>query len=248
MENREIRVWDLRIHPYTATEFLELIHVAVDSEEKLLITGINAHAVNMIQDDSEFRALVNRSSLINIDGVSVLWALRFLGFKPPERVSCPDLFDKMAKFSNQNRLKVYLLGSTEGTVKKAAHSLRKKYPEMMITGARSGYFQEADIPGIIEEINRDNPQFLFLGMPSPKKESFAVHNLSGLNVNVILGVGGLFDILAGNIRRAPVWVQKIGMEWFFRMVQEPGKYWKRYLFGNVKFIFLVLRTRIIKQF
>ena len=146
---------------------------------------------------------------------------------------------------NNKGYKIYLLGAKEEVVSKLVRSYITKFGEELIAGYRNGYFSDENEDDIIKDIIDTGTQILFVGISSPKKEQFLHRNKAKLSaVNFIMGVGGSFDVLSGNVKRAPKWVQKIGMEWSFRLIQEPKRMWKRYLIGNSKFIALVLKEKL----
>src|SRR5690606_18600859 len=138
------------------------------------------------------------------------------------------------KMAQKENFKVYFLGAKEEIVKTLVDLYSEKYGENIISGYRNGYFNNQNEPEIVNIIAQSNPQILFVAMPSPKKENFLYkYRKDFSDINFIMGVGGSFDVLAGKVSRAPVWLQKMGMEWFYRLIQEPKKMWKRYLIGNL---------------
>jgi N-acetylglucosaminyldiphosphoundecaprenol N-acetyl-beta-D-mannosaminyltransferase len=133
-------------------------------------------------------------------------------------------------------LKVFFLGAKEEVVQKLVRWCESRYPGLIVAGYRNGYFKESDYPEVINQVRRSGADMLFVGMPTPFKEVWCKQNREALGVPVIMGVGGSFDVLAGFIRRAPLWMQNAGLEWFWRLLMEPRKMWKRYLVTNSIFI------------
>ena len=176
--------------------------------------------------------------------MSVVWALRLLGFNVPERVACPDLAEDLMKMAEKEGYSVFFFGAQQESVTICVRKIMESYPGLKVSGFRNGFFKADDEHQIIKMINAVNTDILFLGLPSPKKELFVEKYKNLLNVKYILGVGGYFDIVSGITKRAPHWMQKIGMEWFYRFLQEPMRMWRRYLIGNFKFIWLVAKKRI----
>jgi N-acetylglucosaminyldiphosphoundecaprenol N-acetyl-beta-D-mannosaminyltransferase len=242
---QEVEIFGIKINTLKKTEFLPLIKSGIENGHQIVQSGVNASSVVEISDNETLRAAIHNSDLVNIDGMSLVWALRFLGYKVPERVACPDLAEDILFMAEQNSYSVYLLGAREESLLLAEKKLLAKYPELRIVGRRNGYFNSDDEKEIIDAINMVNPDMVFLGMTSPKKELFVEKYRNILNVKYFLGVGGFFDILSGYTRRAPLWVQNIGMEWFYRFLQEPTRMWRRYLIGNIRFILIVLRIKLI---
>lgn len=231
----------------TAQQTLELIKNAIFSKQQIHHTVINANKVVLIQKDSELRNSVNSADIINIDGAGVLWGAKILGKPVKERVTGIDLMEDVLAMAHQENFKVYFLGAKEETVKALVSNYSETYGENIISGYRNGYFNDKDEPEIVNRIIQSHPQILFVAMPSPKKENFLYKYRKDLSeINFIMGVGGSFDVLAGKVRRAPIWLQKIGMEWFYRFIQEPRKMWRRYLVGNLSFIYLILKSKMKK--
>jgi len=240
----EINAFKIKIHPLRKDEFIRYIENSISNGNKLIQSGVNAASMVELKNNSALVDAYNNSDLINIDGMSMVWALRFLGFTVPERVACPDLASGIMDLAQKNSLRLYMFGAEENNLKAAVENVRKMYPKLMVAGFRNGFFNQDDEEQIVKMINSAQSDILFLGMPSPRKEFFVEKYKDQLNVKYILGVGGFFDILSGSIKRAPLWMQNIGMEWFYRLIREPQRMWRRYLIGNVKFIKLVLLEKL----
>ena len=241
---QEIRLFKIKIHPLSKSDFLNFIQKNLKEGNQIIQHGINAASINEFFYNEELTKAYNNSDLINIDGMSVVWALRFLSFNVPERVACPDLADDILKIAEKNNYGVFLFGAKEDSLTLCIQKIAESYPELRLLGYRNGYYKTFEEPQIVDMINRSNPDILFLGMPSPKKELFVEKYKDRLNAKYILGVGGYFDILSGITKRAPNWIQNIGMEWFYRFAQEPRRMWRRYLIGNLKFILLVIKEKL----
>ena len=242
-----IEAFSLNICPLPLSELIEYLDISLINHQKpVVISGVNAYAIVQSAKDKIYRDYLLDSTIVNIDGISVVMALRFLGHKVKERVSCPDLFHELVSLAQKRNYSIYLVGSKPGIVSSAVRNLQERYPELKIAGFDSGYYDAEGENKIIADIVLKKPEMLFLGMPSPRKEAFAFKCAEQYSIPLILGIGGLIDIEAGVIKRAPLWCQKIGMEWFFRFAQEPKRMWRRYLIGNLEFIWLVLRERFKK--
>lgn len=247
MNIEEIHAFKIKIHPLRSLDFLRIIDDAIKNNRQIVQSGINAASILELKNNLDLAEAYNNSDLINIDGMSVVWALRFLGYKVPERVACPDLALKVIDMAERNNYSIFLFGAKEANLKAAVQNLKISYSNLNIAGYINGYFQQKDELAIVQYINNSNSDILFLGMPSPQKEFFVEKYKYQLKTKYILGTGGFFDILAGSLKRAPVWMQKIGMEWFFRFIQEPRRMWYRYFNGNIKFIWLVLCEKLKNQ-
>jgi len=225
-------------------EAMALVKKAIDNKSQIHHTVINAAKVVALQKDLQLRKSVNESDLINLDGQAVVWAAKFLNKPAKERVSGIDLMVNLVEMASNHNYKVYLLGAKEEVVSKLSQIYTEKYGENLIAGYRNGYFSNEDEHLVINDIVATKPDMLFVAISSPKKENFLYKYRNKLeNVSFIMGVGGSFDVLAGYTKRAPLWMQNLGFEWFYRLIQEPKRMWKRYLIGNPKFIFLVLKEK-----
>lgn len=207
---------------------------------------INASKVMLMEKDRKLNDIVNSCPIINADGASIVLAAKFLGVPVKERVTGIDLFLNLVKIASEQQYKVYLLGATDQVVKSVKEKLSKAYPNLQIVGYDNGYFNKENENDIIERIRNSGADMLFVAFSSPKKEYWLYDNISFLNVPFVMGVGGSFDVVAGKTKRAPVWMQKSGLEWFYRFIQEPKRMWKRYLVGNFKFLFVVLKYKFKK--
>jgi N-acetylglucosaminyldiphosphoundecaprenol N-acetyl-beta-D-mannosaminyltransferase len=240
---REIEVLNIKVHPLSKSEFLSLIMSNLENGCQIVQNGVNSASIKALVNNEELRRAINNSDLINIDGMSVVWILRFLRYDVPERVACPDLASDILAMAEKRKYSVFLFGAQEASLLLCKKRLQDNYPKLKIAGYRNGYYQAEEELTIVDMINSTNPDILFLGMPSPQKELFAEKYSHKLNAKYIFGVGGYFDILSGFTKRAPQWVQNIGMEWCYRLVQEPRRMWRRYLIGNFRIIRLVLKEK-----
>lgn len=207
----------------------------------------NASHLCMMRRDAELARSCRAGELVVADGMSVVWALRASGQPVPERVAGVDLMTRLLEAGGAHRLRVYLLGARREVVAALAQGCRRRYPGLEVAGFRDGYFTPADHAAIVEEIRASGAHMLFVGMPSPFKEVWCERHRARLEVPVIMGVGGSFDVLAGFIKRAPRWVQSLGLEWFWRLLMEPRKLWKRYLTTNSEFLWLAGREILARR-
>lgn len=221
--------------------------------EKIVKTGvptqhvvINASKVNLMEADSGLREIVNACPLINADGASIVWAARMLGVPLRERVTGIDLFLRLMELAPERGWGVYLFGAKEEVVQKVRSIFEERCPGIRIVGCRNGYFTENDESTIVSDMASSGADLLFVAFSSPKKEYWIYKYLDRIGIPFVMGVGGSFDVVAGVTARAPAWMQRCGLEWFFRFIQEPGRLWRRYIVGNAKFVALVLRYRLGK--
>jgi N-acetylglucosaminyldiphosphoundecaprenol N-acetyl-beta-D-mannosaminyltransferase len=219
---------------------LAIAEDAIRERRELLIGVVNAAKMVNMQRDTALRQSVLGSDLILADGMAVVRACRLLGRPLPERVAGIDLMEGLLRRSNRRGYRVFLLGATEAVLSAVVEQMRARYPGAQIVGCRNGYFDSSEEPAIVRQIREARPDILFLGMTSPKKERFLARWSAEMGVPLCHGVGGSFDVMAGKVRRAPRWWQRMGLEWLYRVLQEPRRMWKRYLVTNTWFTGLVL--------
>jgi N-acetylglucosaminyldiphosphoundecaprenol N-acetyl-beta-D-mannosaminyltransferase len=212
-----------------------------------VVVTANASHLCMMRRDPELAHACRAGELVVADGMSVVWALRASGQPVPERVAGVDLMAHLLAAAGEHRLRVYFLGARREVVTALAERCRARYPGLEVAGFRDGYFGPVDHAQIVEEIRACGAHMLFVGMPSPFKETWVERHRERLQVPLIMGVGGSFDVLAGFIKRAPRWVQRLGLEWAWRLLMEPRKLWRRYLTTNSEFMWLAGREILARR-
>jgi N-acetylglucosaminyldiphosphoundecaprenol N-acetyl-beta-D-mannosaminyltransferase len=248
MNPNKIDFLSIPVDTLTMQQTIDLIDHCIQKGEHLQHVVINAGKVVAMQKNKDLYESVIHCDLINADGQSVIWAARFLGKQIPERVAGIDLMENLIKLAYQKGYKCFFFGAKEEALIKMIALYSEKYGTEIIAGYRNGYYTEKEEREIALEIARSQANILFVAITSPKKELFLNNHKDILSpVNFTMGVGGSFDVVAGITRRAPRWMQKIGMEWFFRLLQEPRRMWKRYLFGNFRFMKLVWDEKMKKR-
>lgn len=206
------------------------------------VMGVNAIKIVEAYEDSRVAELCREATIVSPDGQSVIWASKILGDPLPSRVAGIDLMQELVKLSASEGQRIYLLGAAEAVVEETARRFRGQGAN--IVGWQDGYWRRTRSDAeMADVIVARRPDILFVGVPSPMKEDFISENMERMKVPLCVGVGGSFDVVAGVVRRAPRIAQCAGMEWFYRFLQEPRRLLKRYLVGNTKFIFYVLRSR-----
>ncbi|PKQ15102.1 MAG: glycosyltransferase [Actinobacteria bacterium HGW-Actinobacteria-7] len=200
---------------------------------------VNAAKIVAAHDDPGLANMIADCDVINIDGMSVVWAGRLLGHRVPERVAGIDLMDHLLALCARKGFSVFFLGATDVVLSEFLEIVRTRYPELVIAGSHSGYFDDDE--RIASSVRDSGASLLLLGISSPRKEIFASTQKDSLGPLLVMGVGGSFDVWAGRTRRAPLWMQTMGLEWLYRVVQEPRRMWRRYLVGNARFIGMLAR-------
>ena len=233
--NKSITICDVRFDVLNYNDTLKNILKQASQKESQQICIINTHSAVLAQRDKEFKKILDNSSINTMDGMPIVWLARARGFKKAQRISGPDLFLQICKASAGFGYRHFLYGSSSETVEKLKAALIKKFPKLQIVGAYSPPFRNlhpAEEASIINNINSRKPHFLWVGLGAPRQEKFIYNHLDDIKVPVQIGVGAAFDFIAGNIRRAPAWIQQFGFEWAFRLIMEPRRLWKRYLLSD----------------
>ena len=238
--NERIQILGITIDPLTMKETVDAVEQYVLKKHPLHLMGVNADKINQCYEDEKIKKIVNESGIINADGASVVLASKFLGAPVPERVAGIDLMQNLLELSNKKGYSVYFFGAKEVILQDMLKAFKQRYPDLDVVGYRNGYFSPEDEEKIQEDIKDRKPDFVFVGITSPKKE-YIIQSFMDNGINaVFMGVGGSFDVLSGHIKRAPLWMQKLNLEWLFRVANEPKRLFKRYFVGNVTFIKRVL--------
>ena len=238
-----ITLFDVPMHPLTMEETVNEIGRRLDDGQFIQHVVVNVAKVVKMQTDPVLRESVISCDIINIDGAGVVIGGRFLGLDIPERVAGVDLFLQLLDMASKKKLPVYLLGAKQEIIVKTVSVLAKKYPELNIAGYHHGYFWD-DEESVVTEIKNSGAKLLFVAITSPMKENFINRWKDALGVNFVMGVGGTFDVIAGKVKRAPVWMQNAGLEWLYRVIQEPRRMWKRYLVTNSNFAWMLIKAKV----
>ena len=247
--DKKIEFLGIPIDALTMHETISKIDNAIINNRQVHHSVVNASKIVLMQNDEYLNKSVLEADLINADGQAVVWGARFLGKSIPERVAGIDLMEMLIAISAKKKYKCFFLGAEESVVAKVVEKYSILYSDKIIAGYINGYYGNEDEFEIVQEIVSTRPHILFVAITSPKKEIFLNKYKKELkNINLIMGVGGSFDVVSGKIKRAPIYMQKIGLEWLYRFLQEPKRMWKRYLFGNIKFIYLVFKKKFQDNF
>ncbi len=232
------------IEAATMADAIDAVSSAIENRESLDIGVVNAAKIVNMRRNPELRESVLSSDIIFADGMSVVWASRILGKRLPERVAGIDLMHAIFNCGNERGYRVFCLGAKKEVLSEATTRLSEMYPGVTIVGARDGYFSPDEEEAIAHEIRASQPDVLFVAITSPKKENFMARWSTVMEVPVIHGVGGSFDVVAGLVERAPESWQRLGLEWLYRVKQEPGRLWKRYLVTNSLFLGMIARELV----
>lgn len=223
-------------------EAVERSEQAIASRQYLQQVSVNALKFVSMSEDPDLREMVFESDLITADGQSVVWAARLLGTPLPERIAGIDLMQRLLAAADREGYGVYVLGARREVLDVALERLRERYPNLEIAGSRDGYYEDSEVAEVCESIRAARPDILFIAMSSPRKEHFLAEHGEGLGVPFVMGVGGSIDVIAGLTRRAPQAMQRAGLEWLYRLLQEPRRLASRYLRTNSRFAWMVVRA------
>lgn len=239
-----IELFNCPIDAISMEQTLQKIKEAIHQQKQIHHVVVNVAKLVQMQENEELRKSVVDCDIINADGQGVVWAARLMGKKIPERVTGIDLMQHLIELSGKEKFRIFFFGAEESIVRKVVDIVREKQGEEVVAGYRNGYYRTEEEEAIAMEIAQARPNILFVAMGSPKKENFLFtykHILE--EVNLIMGVGGSFDVMAGKVKRAPVWVQKIGFEWLFRLIQEPRRLFMRYFTTNLALSKLIIKEK-----
>lgn len=243
MKNKEYRIEILGcpLDNLTIDETLRIIDEMIASGKPHQHVVVNVAKLLQIRSDPELKRIVSSCDIINVDGMPIIWASRLFRKRLKERVAGIDLMQKLIAEATKKGYKLYFLGAEEDVVRNVVEKYKKVHPDIQIVGYRNGYWNVDEEREVVNAIRDSKPDILFVAISSPKKEIFLEKYLDEIGVPFVMGVGGSYDIIAGKIKRAPLWAQKSGFEWLFRLVQEPRRMWKRYLIGNTIFVCVVVK-------
>jgi N-acetylglucosaminyldiphosphoundecaprenol N-acetyl-beta-D-mannosaminyltransferase len=231
-----------RLDALTLAETVDAIDHEIAARRFCQYTAVNAAKLVKLQNDSALSAAVAGSELVTADGQAVVWAARLLGEPVPERVTGIDLMDALLDRAQLAGYCVYVLGARPETLSAALLRIRMRYPRLRIAGSQHGYFSPREEAEVVERIRTAAPEMLFVALETPAKELFLARNRERLGVPFVMGVGGAIDVFAGARKRAPRLLQQLGLEWLFRLAQDPRRMARRYVVGNTHFTWLVLRA------
>jgi len=245
MPENKISFFNIVIDNLSMSETLATIDEFVASDKHQIVVTPNVDHLVKLQTDKVFLSAYQSANLVLTDGVPLLWAAKIMGTPVKEKVSGSDLFPKLCERAALKKHSLFFLGGLEGVAEKASRKLKEDYPGLNVTGVYSppfGFENEAlENEKILKLINMHKPDILCVGLGAPKQEKWLYKHRDQLKVRVSLGIGASFDFVAGNVQRAPIWMQNNGLEWFYRTMQEPKRMLKRYFIDAVLFIPLIVK-------
>ncbi len=226
----------------TSSFIMGMMELARRNAGPAMVTYLNAWCSNIAAKDPQYARLLQSAEAVYADGQAIVWAARHLHTPIPERVNAGDFILEFCREAQRHGLSLYLLGSEDGVAAAAAQRFQLEVPGLNIVGAEAGFFPGGE-EAVLERVRQAAPDFLLVGMGVPRQEQWAAEHLPQLNARVVWCVGALFEYYGQARARAPRWMIRAGLEWLFRLVLEPRRLWKRYLVGNVVFVWRVLRAK-----
>lgn len=237
------------IHAINMRQAVLAIDDAARNRRKGYVCVTGVHGVMEAQSDGEFKTILNYSLLTTPDGMPTVWVGRLQGFREMDRVYGPDLMLEVCRISEERGYSHFLYGGNDGVVEKLAGSLRVRYPKLNIVGMRTPPFRSLNATeelALREHVRKTRPDFMWVGLSTPKQERFMAGHIGTLDCTLMLGVGAAFDIHTGSTKDAPHWVKRAGLQWLHRFLQEPRRLWKRYLLNNPRFIWNIF-MQVLRQ-
>jgi len=227
------------IHALTMQETLSIADEAMANGRPLHHIVVNVSKLVNMRKNDELREDVISADIINVDGKGVLWGARLFGHSLPERVTGIDVMTNLFRLCEERGYRPFLLGAERDVLDAVLRRLGAVHPRLSVAGAQDGYFREDQEAAIVDAINASGADCLFVAMPTPRKERFLKKYRKELKPNFVMGVGGSFDVYGGKVARAPKIVQAMGLEWLFRVAQEPKRLWRRYYETNTTYAALL---------
>lgn len=239
----------LQLHPVGVSEVHSYVERVIRSNEKALVLNLNIHCVNLAVRSPWLAEFINQAQMVFCDGDGVRMGLKLLNFNPPPKITYADWMWQLAAFCEKKQFSLYFLGGSPGVAEKAGRRLVQKFPSLKLAGMGHGFFKKEgpESESVVAEINRLKPDILVVGFGMPAQEEWLRKNWQSLDVHIFLTGGAVFDYLSGNLKRAPEWMLRWHLEWFFRLLQQPRRLFKRYIIGNPEFLFRVLRVKWQKR-
>jgi N-acetylglucosaminyldiphosphoundecaprenol N-acetyl-beta-D-mannosaminyltransferase len=242
---KRINVLDVPVDIVTMEEAVQIIDGYIHEKRTHLIVTANAEMVMQADADKELHAILAQADMVVADGAGVVWAAKYQGCPLRERVAGADLVPRLFELSVQKGYKVFMLGAAPGIAQRAAANIRERFPGVHICGIQDGYFARDEEAAVVARIKEANPDILLIALGVPRQEKWIWRYKDHLNIPVCMGVGGVFDVLAGVAQRAPLWMQKASLEWLYRLLKQPERLGR--MSALPKFVLRVLASNRTKN-
>lgn len=239
---RRTELLGLSINNLTLAEAVETIVEQLDGPAPQQVCFVNADCVNLAYRHPEYRDVLRRADLVFADGIGMRLAGKILKAPVRDNVNGTDLFPRLCEALRGTGKSLYLLGARPGVAERVCDWIAEHYPGVLVAGCRHGYFTADEEPSVIQAIADSGADLLCVAFGAPRQDLWIHAHQSNLGVKVAMGVGGLFDFYSGRLPRAPQWMRRLGLEWLYRLYQEPTRLWHRYLLGNPLFLCRIIRN------
>jgi N-acetylglucosaminyldiphosphoundecaprenol N-acetyl-beta-D-mannosaminyltransferase len=242
-----VPVFDVPIIAGSMDDVVKMFAGWIEHHERKYVCTLDVHALMESQSNPDIRRIYSDAALVTPDGMPLVWLLRRQGYSWANRICGPDLMPKILEYSAGRSIRHFFYGSTEDTLARLAERVRQKWPHTQIAGCLSPPFRPlsaSEAERIDDAINGARPDIVWVGLGAPKQDRWMAEHRLKLDAPVLVGVGAAFDMMAGVVRRAPPWLRRTGCEWMYRLSQEPGRLWRRYLKANSQFVFMVLKSEM----
>jgi N-acetylglucosaminyldiphosphoundecaprenol N-acetyl-beta-D-mannosaminyltransferase len=237
----KVDILGCEFNAWSTKETLEQVEKLIKSEQRDYLCTVNTAILTMMRKDSQLENFINNSNFVVADGQPIIWASKYKKDPLPERVTGVELVPDLANLAAKNSWGVFLMGATQDIVTDVAEKLQVQYPNLKISGVEDGFFSGEQSLERAKLIRESEAKILIVAMGVPRQEYFIDQHWKELGVNFAVGVGGSFDVISGKVKRAPLWMQNSGLEWLYRLLQEPRRLFKRYLNTNTQFIYLFFK-------
>jgi len=246
MKNEKVNILNINIGTGNKESILNKAVQLIDNNQKFYVCTINAYLAVKANEDMELLKILNNAGIVIPDGMPLVWYSKLSGKPIPERISGYEFFYNFSKIANKNNYSYFFFGGTNNMVLDAVRiRLEKEFANIEVKGLISppimNTFPDEFDDYVINTINNCKPDILWVGLSAPKQEKWIYKNIDRLDIKMAFGIGAAFNFYANMVRRAPLWMQKAGLEWLFRMFAEPKRLFKKYMVNNTKFIGLVIK-------
>jgi len=246
---QRVDIGSIAVGEYSQTALVdEVLHHALSGDTTRQVVTANAQFYVLAQKSRRFRECLRGADYICADGMPIVWACNSLFGGRVRRIAGVSLIERLCQRGAAHRLSVFLLGGRPGAATATAETLKRRHPGLRIAGVNCpplGFERrDSSLQQVLDHIAATNPHVLFVGLGAPKQEFLIDHHIRSLRVPLAIGIGGSFEILSGKLKRAPLWMQSSGLEWAYRLSQEPGRLWQRYLIGNSEFVWSIAKAKL----
>ncbi|MGH1541104.1 MAG: WecB/TagA/CpsF family glycosyltransferase [Arenicella sp.] len=245
--NKRPTIFGIPVYNESLQQAVNWIVKSAQNKQPVTAQFVNADCLNKAYNNNHYRRVLQRADHIFSDGSGVQLACRIMHRLKQENVNGTDLFPLLCKESQRHNLRIFLLGARPNLARKVKANMQRRYPGVNIVGVHNGYFDDDDTDEVIKKINLSDADILLVAFGAPLQELWIDKHRQKIAPAVCIGVGGLFDFYSGRISRAPQWLRRIGCEWLWRLKNEPQRLWKRYLIGNIVFVFRVMKQSMGTQ-